>query len=394
MDWFVFLIGLLFGVVALYLLRHGGQLASLWREPILRYPVVIFESDDWGPAAPFEADRLQKIIDVLTRYQDREGRHPVMTLGVVLSVPDTEWIRKDRLARYHALYLDAPRFLAIRETTQKGLEAGVFSLQLHGMAHFLPETLLKAVPADPMVLDWLTGEGIPDPVDLPSPLQSRWTDCSVLPCRALDPEVVQARAEEEVGRFREIFGENPVVAVPPTFIWNEAVEGGWARAGVRYVVTPGRRYCCRDAKGKPVPAGPVIRNGQRGSVPGIHYLVRDSYFEPAYGHKAAKAVERVAWQTSLGRPALFETHRFNFNRDEGQCNAALSELSAAIGLILKHQPQTRFLTSAELAAAMAAQDPLWIERRWAAKLRSLICRARAEMPLIRRWFPLRVGLDD
>ena len=39
--------------------------------------------------------------------------------------------------------------------------------------------------------------------------------------------------------FAEVFGVTPEVVVPPTFVWTDAVESAWARAGARVVVTPG-----------------------------------------------------------------------------------------------------------------------------------------------------------
>lgn len=311
-----------------------------------------------------------------------------MTLGVVLSVPDTGRIRQDQAREYHALHLDAPRFRPIVEAMQKGVADRVFALQLHGMAHYMPVTLLKAAKTQAEVRAWLTEDGVPDAIQLPSELQSRWTDGSVLPSRDLDPARVRDLAEEEAWAFREIFGILPEVAVPPTFVWTQEVEEGWVGAGVHYVVTPGRRYHGRDAQGRPVLTGPVLRNGQPGQARGIHYLVRNNYFEPSYGHKAEKAASEAHRQSRLGRPTLFETHRFNFNGAAEECQSALDELGEAIGLILQREPDTRFLSSAELAAVMVENNPQWIMRGLAGRMSCLARRARAEMPLIRRAFPL------
>ena len=46
-----------------------------------------------------------------------------------------------------------------------------------------------------------------------------------------------------------MFGAKPEVVVPPTFVWNDAVESAWAHAGVHIGVTPGVRNGSRDANG-------------------------------------------------------------------------------------------------------------------------------------------------
>ena len=386
MDWLVFFVITISLAIGFYLLRYGAQLKSLWGEPVLKYPVVIFESDDWGPAEDFEARRLTQLAEVLSAYRDSMGRHPVMTLGVVLSVPDSAQIRNDGGARYHALRLDHPQFDAVRHAIMTGLEKGVFAAQLHGMAHYLPRTLLSAAEDDSRVADWLAQDKIADPWELPSALQSRWIDGSKLPTGGLGPELVLNEAAAEVRAFREVFGFPPEVAVPPTFIWTRQVEEGWASQGIRYVMTPGRRYAGRDVVGRPVAVGGRIRNGQLSEIYPVRYLVRDVYFEPRLGHQAEEAVDAVTSMTRLGRPTLFETHRFNFNGPEEESDKSLQVLGKTLELILKRHPGTRFLSSAELGRVMENNDPDWLELGLLARFRYLLLRARTELPLVRRLF--------
>ena len=68
--------------------RYRGLLLSLWHEPVIRDPVLIIESDDWGPGPPDHALQLARLIEILTEFRDMSGRRPVMTLGMVLAVPD------------------------------------------------------------------------------------------------------------------------------------------------------------------------------------------------------------------------------------------------------------------------------------------------------------------
>jgi hypothetical protein len=203
--------------------------------------------------------------------------------------------------------------------------AGVFVPQLHGMAHYWPPALMSAARDDPAVRDWLLAGPHQETEALPSPLQSRWVDGSVLPSRPIPAEKIHSAVAEEVALYRQVFGAAPEVVVPPTFVWTPEVEAAWAAHGVRALVTPGRPCTGRDAQGRPDCASTPIHNGQRG-LGDIRYLVRDRYFEPARGHRAEQGLQALAGKTAQGRPCLLETHRFNFTGAGAE--AALAELDA------------------------------------------------------------------
>lgn len=353
---------------AVWLMRR--PLVALWREPVMRHPVLIVESDDWGPAPEAHAARLREIASVLGKYRDVCGRAPVMTLGVVLAHPAAG------APPYRRVMLNDPRYSAVYAAMREGEAAGVFALQLHGMEHFRPASVLRAAETHEEVRDWLARD---DAVteDLPSALQSRWVDASRLPSRPLEEAEVRASVNEEVAAYAQLFGGVPHVVVPPTFVWTEAVERAWAQAGVRVIVTPGRRFESRGADGRPVAALlPAILNGERGAG-GVLYVVRDDYFEPAYGHDAARALAAVRRKALLGRPALLETHRFNFTRDADVASRALRELDCALREALRAWPHLRFVSPAELAQAWHSGDDDLVERRLRPRVICWLRRAQA-----------------
>lgn len=360
-------------------------LVAFWREPMLKHPVLIIESDDWGAGPPEQAEQLERIAAVLGSRADRAGRKPVMTLGVVLSVADGARILADDFQRYHRKSLDGPEHAAVLATIRRGAESGVFALQLHGGEHYWPPALLAAARTDRQIAAWLTGSGTPVTESLPAALQSRWIDATELPSKPLGTEEIRTAAPAEAASFRDIFGRGPKVVVPPTFIWNDAVEAAWAEAGVQFVVTPGRRYQARDADGEPAAAGPAITNGDRGAG-GITYLVRDDYFEPTRGHQAERGLAALAGKTRVGRPTLLETHRANFLGDAKVVDAAIEELDRLFAMALRAFPDVRFFSTEELALSMRRKDPrlverrltmrlhLWLRRLWGvSRLRKLAC---------------------
>lgn len=346
--------------------------AAAWREPVLRVPVLILESDDWGYGPAEQAQALRRIADALARFRDDAGRPPVMTLGVVLAGPDTAAMRSLGLERYCRLTLTDQPLLAVREAMLDGAKRGVLALQLHGREHFWPDCLMRAAAERPQVRDWLVSTSLPRTEELPSELQSRWMDASALPSRPLPVDRIRREAEEEVRAFADAFGAIPDVAVPPTFAWTRDVESAWAHAGVRTIVTPGRRSESRDATGRFVYEDGEIRNGDRGRGDCL-FLVRDVYFEPALGHDHRRAVGDTLAKSRLGRPALIEIHRINFLPPGDTADRALDQLGRLIDEVRRQLPDLRFMSASELAGHYRERSDL-LERRTATRLHFLLRR--------------------
>ena len=361
------------------LLAFAGPLAARWREPMLRRPVLIIESDDWGAGPLAQADALNRLSAMLQRIRDGSGHPAVMTLGVVLEVPDGTRIAATGCTAYHALTLADARFDTVREAMQAGIEAGVFSPQLHGQCHYWPSALMAAAQTDAGVREWLTA---PEPAaseDLPSPLQSRWVDASNLPSHALAPDAIEQAALAEGAAYQALFGGVPQVAVATTFVWNDAVEAAWAHAGVEVIITPGRRATCRNAAGQPGCVDATTLTGER-SLAGQTYLVRDVYFEPALGHAPQRMVAGLQARVRQGRPCLVETHRFNFLQAS---DASLGTLEAGLSAALAAYPTLRFIPPLELVHAMKTRDPAWVETRFKPRLAAW-CARLEEIPRFRR----------
>lgn len=359
---------------ALLALVYAGQLRALWREPVLRCPVLVIESDDWGAGPLQQAPALDAIRRLLGGHQDQGGRHPVMTLGLVLGIADTVAMRAAGGREYLRIALDDDRFAPVLAALRDGVREGVFVPQLHGMEHYWPPAVLAAARTDRRVAVWLANAAPPRSEDLPAPLQSRWVDAAVLPSLPLSAPEISEAAAEEASVFRHIFGVTARVAVPPTFVWNDIVERAWAQHGVRCIVTPGTRLEYRDGEGRPRGDGSLILNGGRGQD-GVIYLVRDRHFEPALGHRAEHGLAALARQTACGRPTLLETHRFNFLGESA--DAALHELDRLLGEACAAYPALRFLSTQEIAEAMAQNDAMLIETSLRPRLRAWLARIRA-----------------
>jgi hypothetical protein len=347
-------------------------LAAAWHEPVLRAPVLILESDDWGYGPLEQAPRLDRLAELLSHFRDALGRAPVTTLGVVLGGPDTERMRAEGWKSYQPMTLADPRLASVREAMRRGASQRVFALQLHGLEHFWPPCLMRAAAGDPSVRAWLESAAFPATEGLPAPLQSRWIDATELPSRPLPAAQATAAAVEETHAFAAVFGVAPEVVVPATFVWNDAVEAGWASAGVGVIVTPGVRNDRRDAEGRVVADGRTYFTAAPGAG-GVSYVVRDSYLEPSLGHSHAATLQSLRARTHLGRPTLVEMHRFNFLADEPATERSFEEVNQLLKRACAEFPKLRFMSTAELARGCSERSAL-VERRTATRVHFLIRR--------------------
>ena len=394
-----YVIGLLLAAIGwivignlLLFLAVRRDLLRLWREPVLRVPVVIFESDDWGAGPLEQAAVLARLRTLLVEYADARGRHPVMTLGLTLAVPavgarhahDPTLPVGARPARdvndYQRTCLDDPEYAPILEQIRRGIEEGVFAAQLHGMEHYSPAVLLDAASRDPAVRDWLEKRNQYTEL-LPDHLQSRWTDARTLPSREHPAEAIEHEVSQEVAAFARILGRPPRVVVPPTFIWTPTVEQAWSGRGLEHLVTCGRRFIRRDHNGKPISDGATFRNGEKSN--GLNCLVRDVYFEPARGHRSGRVVQFLDEYRACGRPLLLETHRSNFTALNPSADAAFAELGRALDEVLARCPEIRFMSTEELGDALVDRDPELILAPGEARLGAWLGRVHGLAPFRR-----------
>jgi hypothetical protein len=352
------------------LVYFSRPLITLWREPVVKVPVLILESDDWGPAPPEHAKILNDIARVLAEFRDDHGRAPTITLGVVLATPAPgRWHRGGSITES---LLCEPQYEPLVAAMRAGVDAGVFALHLHGRSHYWPEALAAAADSQPAVAAWLAGSEAWKTEELPPELQSRWAPEIDGLSLTIPAESARRAAEQEASLFQKCLGFQPLVAVPNTFVWNEAVEQGWADGGVATIVTPGRYYRNRRQFADPDAAAMIV-NGMRS--PHARYVVRDQYFEPFKGHGANDGLAALQTNTELGRPTLLEIHRVNF-LDPTLRIRSLGAIRELLRAALERYPGIRFLSTRELSDALADPFAGLISRSLARRVSTWCARVR------------------
>ena len=322
-----------------------GAVARYWREPMVVAPVLVIESDDWGPGFEGQTIALARLRNLLRSYRDSQGQPVVMTLGVLLAAPDRRAMRQEGCQVYRCVTLAESRYEGLCEEMRAGEAEGVFSLQLHGHEHFWPPALMVRAQVDETVGRWLVDPGEAEIYALPSYLQSRWVDTSTLPTSPLPSSEAMRAVQAEVALYRDLFGAAPRVVVPPTFVWTEEVEQIWAGLGVEVVVTPGTRYPARDQDGGLVSDGSILCNAEH-LCNGMVAAVRNGYYEPRLGHDMEEALRSFEGNVRCGRPTLLESHGFNYVGENGE--AGLDGLAHLLEPLEERYPGIRFVSTLEL----------------------------------------------
>lgn len=346
-------------------------IVPLLREPVLKSPVLIIESDDWGPGPAEDADVLEQLTQILTFYRDKNQHPAVMSLGIILSIPKgIQELSKEMPGGNNLIvreFLADNKYEKIHSIMKKGEHKGCFSLQLHGLDHFWHSSLSYYAGKDREIYNWLSKNEYSRTEELPSYLQGRWTDSSHLPSRRLGQLEVDEAVSGEVTAFKNYSRKLPKVVVPPAFIWTDQVERAWKKEGIRIVITPGKRFESYDQNGCICYFGKRIRNGQM-SKSGLYYLVRDDYFEPVRGHKAEKGLAALVKKTAAGRSTLLETHRFNFIGKRDETDLALKELKMLLERSLQLYPDLLFMPPEKLGDLISAKDDDLISKSFRFKL--------------------------
>ena len=166
--------------------------------------------------------------------------------------------------------------------------------------------------------------------------------------------VVEAAVAEEVAAFLRLFGHAPRVVVPTTFVWTRRVEQAWARHGLRFLVTCGKRFVARDAAGKLIDDGARTaqrRNRQRAGLPGAGCLLRAGQGPPRARCGAAAAPIRGLCEAAAVRNPPLQFHVAESRGGAGLRRARCADRRTCV----EQHPQLRFLSTEELGDAIASR---------------------------------------
>lgn len=347
--------------------------------------LLLFESDDWGSIrTPSQAaldsltacgdsaadnafirrdglerrEDLERLIDVLDRFRDQNGRPPCFTANFAVANPDFDRIRPaEGIYEYEPFFRTYERCYgtgrAAMELLRQAERAGLIKPQLHTREHMNVARWMRRL-----------GENVPDAV---LAFQHRMIDVGASYTSAqrygymdalnADTDAELLALEENLTDaariFRQAFGCSSKTFVASCFIWHPRTERILAQLGVRSIQTGFCQLTCSGEGTTRIRKRPHY-TGQR-SPSGLVYMVRTCEYEPAYGRSIDRSVEMCLSQIERAfaarKPAIVDTHRFNYIGllDPEGAEQRREGLRVLLARLLELHPDVEFVSAEELS---------------------------------------------
>ena len=339
------------GILAIVIFR-SPLLYKTWKEPYLDVPVVVIESDDWGPGPSSHAKSLLSLVNVLENHHDSVNRPAVLTVNMILTIPDTTVIRETAFREYARISINQSS-LEIMNVLKDSISRDLIVPQLHAIEHFNKDVLMNlARNGNKEICTALTRDGWSSWEALEPRLQRHYLDGN-----GLSSEEILAEHNEVVGKaailFRDLFNHDTLSTIAPCSFWTDKTEKAWSSHGIRYIQTEGYRLIGSCNKERVYKDPKIIRFGSKNRY-GQTYLVRNVMYEPVHGKN-----EEVCWEETVrsfrqALPAVISTHRYNYIDNEMLSRRSLNGLDDLLKRIDGNYPSRRYLASPELGECLSA----------------------------------------
>jgi hypothetical protein len=342
--------------------------------------IIVIESDDWGsirmPSREvfkilknkgIELERgdakrynlndtlasskdLGKLFEVLYKYKDNNGRHPVFTAITIVANPDFEQIEKANFNKYVCepftetlkRYGRSDAF----ELWKQGLNERLFVPEFHAREHLNITSWLKALQHNNQeaLLAFQHGMwGYNNQHKFGISFQAAF-DIESLDEINLHKTIIQ----EGLILFEDLFGYKASYFVPPNGPFNNQLEEISAMNGIRYMAAS-------KIQNEPMGNGKYRKRlhyiGQKNKYNQI-YITRNCFFEPS--SKGNNWVESCLMDIDNAfkwkKPAVISSHRVNYigSLYENNRTCSLKELDFLLQKILTKWPEVEFETSVGL----------------------------------------------
>jgi hypothetical protein len=343
--------------------------------------IVVFESDDWGsirmpsitaykammdsgfnlessPYCKYDSletdDDFSALFEVLGKYRDARGNHPVFTLNTVVGNPDFVKIKESNYEQYHYqkfidTYKDYTKCQNSWVCFKQGMLQRLIRPQLHGREHVNVFHWLKMLRNENPVFTkafqlgfWGMSRDV-----LP---EFKYSVQATFDCTGADHlQFLEDAIVDGQKIFREIFGFNSSTFIPnnfifPTDLFNTLISNDiQVVQGMKYQLLPLNRENKRNR----------IRRYQ-GSINryGLLDLVRNCSYEPsAYQQSLSTAVNQCVAGIKnaffLNKPAIISTHRINYSGSLCEINRinSLKGLDLILKELIAKFPEVEFMSS-------------------------------------------------
>ncbi|MCK6611987.1 MAG: hypothetical protein L6Q78_13215 [Bacteroidia bacterium] len=349
--------------------------------------LVIFESDDWGSIRTrskfdfnsmlekgvnvdnsnftrfdcLESDYdLERLYNLLSKFKDRGGNHPVFTPMCVVANPDFEKISNAGFSDYFFESFEEtckryPNSNKVVELWNKGVKENLFVPEFHGREHLNALRWMRALQEkNPGVLTSFEHQSIGGSKFKGEPIPEYLA--------AFDPQF-----EEDIEKFKQVLisgaeifykvlGYKPRHFVASNKPEPKELEETLSQIGVKYLI----RYKLQQyPKGNGKTTKELNWLGRK-NTHGQIVLTRNSGFEPSDISETdwvSTCLNDLATSFFWSKPAVISTHRVNYvsGIDQKNADSGLFALEKLLTEILRNWPDVEFVTSSSLGAIIMGE---------------------------------------
>lgn len=343
--------------------------------------IVVIESDDWGseripnkevrqklsklgvdmetnPHAIYDTlervDDLSALGKILDDIQKEYQKKVVITTNFIMSNPDFEKIRSYNFCSYYKesildTYLKRDGDNRVIDKINELIRKGYFRPQFHGREHINAQLWLDELKTENST--FLGAFNLKCyAIDSQSSKSHRKNLMAALEYESeSQKDFILEGLKEGYRSFETIFGYKSSTFIAPRYVWNENIEATLIELGISHLQT---------AMFQKYPSSTGYKNifhytGQHSKTSSLKYLVRNNYFEPAYGtiNWVKNSLKKVALAFRFQTPAIICMHRVNFvgGLNEYARDNNLKQLKCLLESIIKKYPNVKFISSDELS---------------------------------------------
>lgn len=350
--------------------------------------IVVIESDDWGsirmpsrevyekllkagvrvdrcPYNKYDAlaseDDLSALFEVLTKFQDKNGKHPAITANSLVANPDFGKIKNSGFSEYHfepftQTLKRYPKHSGSFGLWQDGIEKKLFYPQFHGREHLNVKrwmNQLQSGSAETMLAfeNQLFGISTNITTEKRKSYMAAldWDDESDL---AYHKELLS----EGLDLFKDLFKYRSESYIATNYTWHPDVEPGLAEKGVRFIQGAGTQ----SKSG--LNGNTLVRHrlGQKNSF-GQTYIIRNCSFEPSLNEKknwVSSCQKEIEIAFFWKKPAVISSHRLNYIGfiDENNRKRNLEHLTILLKAIIREWPEVEFMTTVQLGQTITGKS--------------------------------------
>lgn len=350
---------------------------------------IIIESDDWGairmpskevlrhlvandiPVDKLHIDKFDSVeseddlvalFNILEKFSDKKGNHPVITAYYVVANPNFEKIEASNRKEYHyetiiETYNRKAHTKNVPALLKSGKSKNVFIPQFHGREHIHVNRYMEAINSE-SEKEQIAFENMAIVSSKSKSCTSPYTKDYF---KGFDYSSSSEYKEiEEIHRdglriFNEIFGFSSISFVAQGSVFGDHLLKMLSEEGVRLIIgqqqlpSLGNTYQTVNK-----------RWGEKTQFNQLYWR-RNCMFEPTRNQEfdwVSKCLEEINIAFRWGKPAVISSHRENFIGSVFEENRidSLKKLDILLAEILRRWPDVQFISTHELAELMTSDE--------------------------------------